>query len=139
VMPVFYMWRHLPGKVNKGAWFSTTVDLSYGRATGNEDTLCTIEAELDSFVSCVRSVLHTMRILDPHSMVLTYLKTIVLRSPHVCTNNMSPRSSRTKYVDLKMKWLQDHLQKGDIKIHSSLRSHTLVACILMSLFWYIVA
>jgi hypothetical protein len=32
-------------------------------------------------------------------------------------NNMSPGNSRTKYVDLKIKWLQDHLQKGDIKIH----------------------
>jgi hypothetical protein len=30
---------------------------------------------------------------------------------------MSPGNSRTKHVDLKMKWLQDHLQKGDIQIH----------------------
>ena len=35
----------------------------------------------------------------------------------ICTNNMSPGNSRTKHVDLKIKWLQDHLQKGDIKIH----------------------
>jgi hypothetical protein len=32
----------------------------------------------------------------------------------ICENNMSPGNSRTKYVDLKIKWLQDHLQKGDI-------------------------
>jgi hypothetical protein len=35
----------------------------------------------------------------------------------ICTNNMSPGNSRTKHVYLKIKWLQDHLQKGDIKIH----------------------
>jgi hypothetical protein len=46
------------------------------------------QAELDSFVSCVRSVLHTMRIWkawDPRSMVLTYSKTTVLRLQYVQT------------------------------------------------------
>ena len=81
--------------------------------------LSTTEAELDSFVSCVRSVLHTMRILDsmgsPQHGVNIFednRSTIA-----ICTNNMSPGNSRTKHVDLKIKWLQDHLQKGDIKIH----------------------
>jgi len=36
----------------------------------------------------------------------------------ICTNNMSPGNSRAKHVDLKIKWLQDHLQKGDIKIYN---------------------
>ena len=30
---------------------------------------------------------------------------------------MTDWNSRTKHVDLKIKWLQDHLQKGVIKIH----------------------
>jgi hypothetical protein len=35
----------------------------------------------------------------------------------ICTNNMNPGNSRTKHVILKIKWPQDLLQKGDIKIH----------------------
>ncbi len=81
--------------------------------------LSTTETELDNFVSCVRSVFHTMRILEsmgsPQHGVEIFednLSTIA-----ICTNNMSPGNSRTKHVDLKIKWIQDHLQKGDIKIH----------------------
>jgi hypothetical protein len=55
----------------------------------------------------VRSVFHTMRILDnmgsPQHGVNIFednRSTIV-----ICTNNMSPGNSRTKYVDLKIKWL----------------------------------
>jgi hypothetical protein len=29
----------------------------------------------------------------------------------------SDKLSRTRHVDLKIKWFQDHLQKGDINIH----------------------
>jgi hypothetical protein len=78
--------------------------------------LSATEAELDSFVRCVRSVLHTMRIWkasDPHSTGVNMFEdnrsTIA-----ICT---SPKNSRTKHVDLRIKWLQDHLQKGGIKIH----------------------
>ena len=77
--------------------------------------LSTTEAEVDSFVSCVRSVLHTMRILDsmgsPQHGVSIFednRSTIA-----ICTNNMSPGNSNTKHVDRKIKWLQDHLQKGE--------------------------
>ena len=48
-------------------------------------------------------------------MVLTYSKTTVL--PLRYEQTTCPGNSRTKHVDLKIKWLQDHLQKGDIKIH----------------------
>jgi hypothetical protein len=81
--------------------------------------LSTTEAELDSFVSCVRSVLHTMRILD--SMGSPQHRVSIFEDNRstiaICTNNMSPGKSRTNHVDLKIKWLQDHLKKGDIKIH----------------------
>ncbi len=35
----------------------------------------------------------------------------------ICTNNMRPGNSRSKHVDLKIKCLEDNLQKGDIMIH----------------------
>ena len=77
------------------------------------------ETELDNFVSCVRSVLYTMRILEsmgsPQDGVDIFgdnRSTI-----DICTSNMRPGNSWTKIVDLKIKCLQDHLQKGDIKIH----------------------
>ena len=81
--------------------------------------LSTTEAELDSFVSCVRSVLFTMRILESmgspqHGVNMFEVNRSTIA---ICTNNMSPGNSRTNHVDLKIKWLQDHLQKADIKIH----------------------
>ncbi len=60
--------------------------------------LFTTEVELDNFVSCVRSVLHTMRILesmgspqDGVNMFEDNCSRIV-----ICTNNLSPGNSRTK-------------------------------------------
>jgi hypothetical protein len=75
----------------------------------------TTEAELDSFVSCVRSVLLTMRILEnmgspQHSVNIFEDNRSTIA---ICTNNMSPGNSNTKHVDRKIKWLQDHLQKGE--------------------------
>jgi hypothetical protein len=61
--------------------------------------LSTTEDELDNFVRCVRSVLHTMRILEnmgspQHGVFEDNRSTIA-----ICTNNMSPGNSRTKHVD----------------------------------------
>jgi hypothetical protein len=78
------------------------------------DALSTTEAGLDSFVCCLRSVLHTMRILESMGSPQHGVNIFTIA---ICTNNMSPGNSRTKHVDLKIKWLQDHLQNGDIKIH----------------------
>ena len=82
-------------------------------------TLSTSEAELDSFSSCVRSVLHTMKILkrmgsplDEVNMFEDNCSTIA-----ICTN-MSPGNSRTKLVDLKLKWFLEDLvgRSEDLRI-----------------------
>ena len=75
-------------------------------------SLSTTETELDNFVNCVRSVLHIMRILWLESMGSPQNVVNIFEDNRstiaTCTNNMSPGNS---------KWLQDHLQKRDIKIH----------------------
>ena len=76
------------------------------------DALSTTEAGLDSFVCCLRSVLHTMRILesmgDPHSMVSWWKQ---IRDSHsaivICTNNMSPWNSRTRHVDSRITYKKE--------------------------------
>ena len=67
--------------------------------------LSTTEAEL---VSCLRSALHTMRKLDIMGSPRHGVKIFEENRPGIaiCTNNTSPRNSRTKHVDLKIKWLR---------------------------------
>jgi hypothetical protein len=54
---------------------------------------------------------------DPHSTVLTFSFEENRSMIAICTNSMSPGNTRTKHVDLKIKWLLDHQHWRDIKIY----------------------
>jgi hypothetical protein len=97
-------------------------------------TLSTSEAELDSFSSCVRSVLHTMKILERMGSPLDEVKMFEdNRSTIAICTNMSPGNSRTKLVDLKIKWfLEDLVGLGlefGVKVGNMARDNGLCVCV----------
>jgi hypothetical protein len=113
----------LQGKVNKDTWFSTTVGLLYGRATDNVRSLYPQQSLNLTVSSDVSDQSFTQwrywKTWDLHSMVLIYSRQPFYDNNIHKQHETGELKNQACRLDLKIKWLQDHFQKGQAGWHSS--------------------